>query len=134
ARRANDVLYAATRAYPTRFAGFAELPTVDPKAAADELERTVAQYNFKGALINGLTAGAFLDDKRFWCIFERAQALDVPIYLHPGIPHQPSLTPITPTTAAAIFRFCRWRGASLLRPPSMPSVWLSAVYLTPFHG
>jgi 2,3-dihydroxybenzoate decarboxylase len=42
---------------------------------------------FKGALINGLTAGAFLDDRRFWCIFERAQALDVPIYLHPGIPH-----------------------------------------------
>jgi 2,3-dihydroxybenzoate decarboxylase len=87
ARRANDVLYAATRAHPTRFAGFAELPTVDPRAAAGELERTVAQYNFKGALINGLTAGAFLDDKRFWCIFERAQALDVPIYLHPGIPH-----------------------------------------------
>ena len=87
ARKANDVLYAATRMHPSRFAGFAELPTVDPKAAADELERTVTQYNFKGALINGLTAGAFLDGKKFWCIFERAQALDVPIYLHPGIPH-----------------------------------------------
>ena len=86
ARKANDVLYAATRAHPTRFAGFAELPTVDPKAAADELERTVAQCNFKGALINGLTAGAFLDGKKFWCIFERAQALDVPIYLHPSVP------------------------------------------------
>jgi predicted TIM-barrel fold metal-dependent hydrolase len=87
ARKANDVLYAATRAHPTRFAGFAELPTVDPQAAADELERTVAHYDFKGALINGLTGKDFLDDKRFWCIFERAQALDVPIYLHPGIPH-----------------------------------------------
>jgi predicted TIM-barrel fold metal-dependent hydrolase len=91
ARKANDVLYAATRAHPTRFAGFAELPTVDPNAAADELERTVTQYDFKGALINGLTAGSFLDAKRFWCIFERAQALDVPIYLHPGIPH-PAVT------------------------------------------
>ncbi len=87
ARKANDALYAATNTHPARFAGFAELPTVDPKAAADELERTVARYGFKGALINGLTAGAFLDHKRFWCIFERAQALDVPIYLHPGIPH-----------------------------------------------
>ena len=87
ARKANDALYAATQTHPTRFAGFAELPTVAPAAAADELERTVIRYNFKGALINGMTAGAFLDGKDFWCIFERAQALDVPIYLHPGIPH-----------------------------------------------
>ncbi|MGA8615224.1 MAG: amidohydrolase family protein [Xanthobacteraceae bacterium] len=87
ARKANDALYAATRVHPTRFAGFAELPTVDPKSAADELERTVTRLGFKGALVNGLTAGAFLDEKRFWCIFERAQALDVPIYIHPGIPH-----------------------------------------------
>jgi 2,3-dihydroxybenzoate decarboxylase len=87
ARKANDALYEATRAHPSRFAGFAELPTVDPKAAADELERTVTRYGFKGALINGLTGGAFLDEKRFWCIFERAQALDVPLYFHPGIPH-----------------------------------------------
>jgi 2,3-dihydroxybenzoate decarboxylase len=91
ARKANDALHAATRAHPTRFAGFAELPTVDPKAAADELERAVTRLNFKGALVNGLTAGAFLDEKRFWCIFERAQALDVPLYFHPGIPH-PAVT------------------------------------------
>src|SRR5262249_48817288 len=39
------------------------------------------------ALINGLTNGLFLDDKRFWPIFERAQALDVPLYMHPSIPH-----------------------------------------------
>ena len=30
----------------------------------------------------------FIDDKRFWPIFERAAALDVPIYLHPSFPHQ----------------------------------------------
>src|SRR5262249_31661798 len=90
ARKANDALYAAPRAHPARFAGFAELPTVDPKAAADELERTVTRHDFKGALINGLTAGAFLDQRRFWCIFERAQALDVPIYFHPCIPPAPA--------------------------------------------
>ena len=31
--------------------------------------------------------GCFLDDKRFWPIFARAEALDVPIYLHPSVPH-----------------------------------------------
>jgi 2,3-dihydroxybenzoate decarboxylase len=88
ARDSNDALNEAVRAHPDRFAGFASLPTPDPQAAADELERTVTRYGFKGAMINGLTDGAFLDDKRFWCIFERAQALGVPIYLHPAIPHQ----------------------------------------------
>jgi predicted TIM-barrel fold metal-dependent hydrolase len=91
AREANDTLYQAMRAHPTRFGGFAELPTPDPKAAAAELERTVVRYGFKGALINGLTHGAFIDDRKFWGILERAQALDVPIYLHPAVPH-PAVT------------------------------------------
>jgi len=37
--------------------------------------------------MHGLSNGLFLDDRRFWPIFERAQALDVPLYLHPAIPH-----------------------------------------------
>src|SRR5499427_3383174 len=84
-RRVNDRLRAVVAANPTRFAAFAALPTSDPKAAADELERTT-ELGFKGAMIHGLTSGVFLDDKRFWPIFERAQALDVPLYLHPSVP------------------------------------------------
>ena len=84
-RRANDRLHAVVTANPKRFAAFAALPTSDPKAAADELERTT-KLGFKGAMIHGLANGVFLDDKRFWPIFERAQALDVPIYLHPSVP------------------------------------------------
>ena len=89
ARRVNDRLHAAVKAHPTRFAAFAALPTADPKAAADELERTTG-LGFKGAMIHGLTNGVFHDDKRFWPIYERAQALDVPLYMHPGIP-QPAI-------------------------------------------
>src|SRR5262249_58534165 len=87
ARGANDRLYETVRAHPDRFAAFAAIPTPDPKAAADELERTVSKLGFKGALINGLTNGLFLDDKRFWPIFERARGLDVPFYMHPSLPH-----------------------------------------------
>ena len=86
-RRANDRLAEAVRAHPDRFAAFAALPAPDPKAAADELERTVTKLGFKGAMIHGLTNGVFFDDKRFWPIFERAQALDVPLYMHPATPH-----------------------------------------------
>src|SRR5258708_8519204 len=88
ARKANDRLHAAVRAHPSRFAAFACLPTPDPKAAADELERCVSKLGFKGAMIHGLTNGTlFFDDKRFWPVFERAQALDVPLYMHPAVPH-----------------------------------------------
>jgi predicted TIM-barrel fold metal-dependent hydrolase len=87
ARRVNDRLNETVRAHPDRFAGFAVLPTADPKAAADELERAVTRLGFKGAMINGMTAGVFHDDERFWPIYERAQALDVPIYIHPALPH-----------------------------------------------
>jgi predicted TIM-barrel fold metal-dependent hydrolase len=66
ARGANDRLYETVRGHPDRFAAFAAIPTPDPKAAADELERTVTKLGFKGALVNGLTNGLFLDDKRFW--------------------------------------------------------------------
>jgi len=88
ARRANDRLHQAIQKNRARFEGFAVLPTADPKAAADELERAVTRLGFKGAMIHGLTNDLFIDDKRFWPIFERAQALDVPLYLHPAVPHK----------------------------------------------
>ena len=84
----NNWLGGVIQEYPTRFAGFAMLPTQSPIDAADELERTVTQFGFKGALINGHTDGRYLDDNSFSPILERAQALDVPIYLHPTDPPQ----------------------------------------------
>jgi predicted TIM-barrel fold metal-dependent hydrolase len=84
---ANDRLHQAVQRHPDRFAAFASLPAADPGAAADELERSVDRLGFKGAMIHGLTNGVFFDDQRFWPVFERAQALDVPLYMHPSIPH-----------------------------------------------
>lgn len=87
AQGANDRLCDIVGAHPDRFAAFACLPTPNPMAAADELERCVRNLGFKGAMVHGLTNGVFFDDKRFWPIFERAQELDVPLYLHPATPH-----------------------------------------------
>ena len=85
-QRVNDRLAAAIARHPTRFAGFAALPTANPEAAARELERCVKDLGFVGAMICGLTNGMFHDDERFWCIYERAEALGVPIYFHPSFP------------------------------------------------
>ncbi|MFC1665936.1 amidohydrolase family protein [Pseudomonadota bacterium] len=87
AKAANDKLNDTILKHPDRYAGFAVLPTADPKASADELERTVTKYGFKGAMIHGPSNGVFIDDKQFWPIFERAQELDVPLYMHPANPH-----------------------------------------------
>jgi 2,3-dihydroxybenzoate decarboxylase len=87
-KKVNDNLFKAVQSNPDRLAGFAALPTADPKAAADELERCVTKLNFKGAMLSGLTDGRFLDEDDFWPIYERAAALDVPIYIHPSFPDE----------------------------------------------
>lgn len=85
-RRVNDELAEAVSRHPKRFAGFACLPIADAAAAADELERTVRELGFVGCMISGATHDRFLDDPSFWPTLERAEALQVPIYLHPAPP------------------------------------------------
>ena len=84
--RVNDRLHAAVAGNPSASPPLPRLPTAVPEAAADELERT-AKLGFKGAMLHGLANGIFLDDKRFWPIYARAEKLDVPIYLHPSLPN-----------------------------------------------
>jgi len=86
-REVNDRLAKVCASNPKRFAAFAALPTANPEAAADELERTVKTHGFKGAMIHGLSNGEFLDLKKFWPIYARAEQLDVPIYFHPSLPN-----------------------------------------------
>ncbi len=83
----NDRLAAAVKSHPTRLQGFAALPTADPAAAVKELQRAVGKLGMKGACINGHVQGEYLDDKKFWPIFGAAEALGVPVYLHPREPH-----------------------------------------------
>ena len=72
--------------YPGRFQAFATLPLQDPEASADELERTVREDGFLGALTNGIIGKKFLDHPDFEPLLARAEALGVPIYIHPGLP------------------------------------------------
>ena len=95
AQRANDQLAIAVASHPDRFAGFATLPTGDPSAAADELERAVGDLGLVGALVNSTLGpnGVFLDDPRFEPLLDRFELLDVPLYLHPA-PPPPALSDI----------------------------------------
>ncbi len=85
AREANDYVADAVKNHPSRFAAFAAVPTPAPEQAAAELERRV-RSGFKGAAVNGHNRGRYLDDTFYWPLLECAQALDVPLYLHPTPP------------------------------------------------
>ncbi len=82
ARRANDHLAKAVQVHPDHFAGFSTVPLQDPKAGAEEFERAVRDLGMKGAMVIGQTDGLYLDDDRFSPLWERAEALDAPLYLH----------------------------------------------------
>jgi uncharacterized protein len=88
ARSANDFLADAVRTHPDRFAAFATLPTPDPEAAAEELERCVTRLQFVGAVLFPLAGGMYLDHVMFRPVFEVAARHQVPLYIHPALPPQ----------------------------------------------
>lgn len=86
AAKVNDMQKAVMERHKGRFEGFAALPTQDPMAAAKELRRAATELGFCGALINGHTFGKYIDERESWVIWETAEELGVPIYLHPYDP------------------------------------------------
>lgn len=82
----NDQIAAAVARNPLRLEAFATLAPQRPDAAAAELERAVRHLGFHGALVFSRVRGEPLDSRKFWPIFEAAEALRVPLYLHPQTP------------------------------------------------
>ena len=91
---ANDQMAEAVRKYPQRYAALAACAPQDPQHAAKEIERAVNKLGFKGALINSHTHDEYLNDSKFWAIFEACEALDVPFYLHPNTPSRGLIQPL----------------------------------------
>ncbi len=87
----NDMLGEACNKYPDRFTGMAACAPQDPEGAAKELERAVNYLDMRALIINSHTLGEYLSDQKFWPILEAAEALDVPIYLHPQTAPEPTV-------------------------------------------
>ena len=88
AQEANDFLAAAVKKYPKRFAGFAILPTAAPEKAAEELERRCATTASSAPISTATTAAAISTTSSTGRSWMRAEALGVPLYLHPTMPPQ----------------------------------------------
>ena len=89
AKDSNDYLAREIRMQP-RYLGFGHLAMQDPEGAANELERCVKELQFCGAMINGHTRGVYLDERVYDVFWERAEALEAPIYIHPSDPVVPA--------------------------------------------
>jgi aminocarboxymuconate-semialdehyde decarboxylase len=86
ARLTNDAFGEIVRDHPERFGAFATLPMQAPKGAALELERAVTKLGLAGAMLFSNMGGAPLDAAVFWPVYEAAEALGVPLLVHPTAP------------------------------------------------
>jgi len=113
---ANDQLADACRAHPDRFSGLAAIAPQDPAAAADEIRRGREELGFCGVILNSHTNGEYFSDQKFWPILEAAEALDMPIYLHPNTPPRAMIGPLLEAGLdGAIYGFGVETGMHLLR-------------------
>lgn len=116
ARNSNDVLAEACRNHPDRFTGMAACAPQDPEGAAKEIERAVTKLGMKAVIINSHTQGHYLDEPQFAPILEAAEALDVPIYIHPNTLPRGQVEPlIAAGLDGAIFGFGVETGMHALR-------------------
>jgi aminocarboxymuconate-semialdehyde decarboxylase len=83
ARLVNDAMAEATRAHPERFVALATLPMQDPEATVNEVDRAVKELGCRGIYLGTNVRGKELNDSSFLPVFERINALGVPIFLHP---------------------------------------------------
>lgn len=82
----NDGIAKSVRKYPKHFQGVAMLPLIDTKLALKELDRAVQDLGLKGMCMLTNVAGKMLDSDFLLPVYERAQQLGVPIFIHPTTP------------------------------------------------
>jgi 5-carboxyvanillate decarboxylase len=82
----NDRLAETIARHPGRFAGLATIAPQDPGGAVAEIERAMGELRLNGIMINSHTRNEYLDDEKFWPIFEAAEGLGAAVYIHPRSP------------------------------------------------
>jgi 2,3-dihydroxybenzoate decarboxylase len=113
---ANDQLAEACRAHPDRYSGLAAIAPQDPGGAAEEIRRAREELGLCGVILNSHTNGEYFSDEKFWPILEAAEALDMPIYLHPNTPPRAMIGPLLEAGLdGAIYGFGVETGMHLLR-------------------
>jgi aminocarboxymuconate-semialdehyde decarboxylase len=86
----NERLAELCAQHPDRFVAFASVALQFPELAADQLEQGVKKYHLRGAAIGGSCAGKEISDPIFDPFWAKAEALGVPVFIHPQPTGAPS--------------------------------------------
>lgn len=97
-RSTNEVIAQQCRMHPKRFVGIAQLPQTPDgniERCASELERCVREHRFVGAILNpdpgGDRRSPGLNSEYWFALYERAEALEATLIVHPSITRDPRL-------------------------------------------
>lgn len=82
----NDGLAKVVKKYPKHFQALAMLPLIDTKLALNELDRAILDLGLKGMCMLTNVAGKTSDSDFLLPVYERAQSLGIPIFIHPTTP------------------------------------------------
>src|SRR4051812_4096949 len=101
ARVTNETIAQQCRMVPKRFAGVAQLPQapdLNMKACVEELDFAIRELGFVGATLNpdpgGDRQAPGLDDEAWFPLYEKAEALDATLVVHPSITRDPRVEQI----------------------------------------
>jgi predicted TIM-barrel fold metal-dependent hydrolase len=86
ARLQNDFIAGVARRHPGRFLPLAVLPLLQMDAALQELDRCAERLGMRGILLYSNLDGRFPDEPEFRPLFRRAEAMNLPVLLHPAFP------------------------------------------------
>ena len=116
ARLTNDRLAAIVRGNSRRYAALASIPPQDVPGAVAEIHRARRELGLNGIIINSHTRGEYLDDRKYWPVFEAAVETGAPVYIHPRTPN-PQMAPLFREYAlwGAIYGFGAETGLHLIR-------------------
>ena len=78
----NDGLYRILKKYPHKFIGLGILPIQDKEKMLYEFKRCIKELGIRGISLASSYDGVYLDDKRFYPLYEQAQKEAVPIFVH----------------------------------------------------
>jgi aminocarboxymuconate-semialdehyde decarboxylase len=137
----NDQIAKHVRDYPKNFYGIATLPMQAPKAAADELKRSITKLNLKGAQIGSNINGKNLDDPSFEPVWQVANEHAAFFMIHPnnvaGVDRMKSYylnnligNPLDTTIAAACLVF----GGVIERFPNIKFFMVHGGGFTPYQA
>jgi predicted TIM-barrel fold metal-dependent hydrolase len=92
----NDKIAQIMKLYPDRFGGIAQLPQnrkLDSSYLVEELERSVKELGFVGALVNPDPGGdrktPGMHEKYWYPLYEKAQELNAVLMVHPSVSLDP---------------------------------------------